>query len=168
MRANTTAAVVVGTVIALLLSTVGTALATAPMPAAGTLTQTEVTGFELRVAGSNVIIEQTTRGVMSGTLSGTVEDTVRVIIHSDGTFEASGTTICACFLDGNQGQVELAITDTGEQTSPNTSRFTGRAAITRATGDLSGLAGRLDIEGTVDLATGLSTIGYSGEIHPHP
>jgi len=168
MRQEKMVAVVIATVTALLVATVGTAMASAPTTADGTLTQTAVTGFELRIAGTNVVIEQTTRGVMSGTLSGTIEDTVTVVIHSDGTFEAHGTTICACSVHDKQGHVEFAVTDTGKQTSPDTSRFTGRAAITRTTGELSGLAGHLDIEGTVDLTTGLSTIGYSGQIHLHP
>lgn len=159
---------VAAAVAALLFATFGTAMASAPTAADGTFTQTAVTGFEIRIAGANVIIEQTTQGVISGTLSGTIEDTVRVVIHSDGTFEAKGTTIGACSVDGKQGLVGFAVTDQGEQISPDSSRFTGRAVITRTTGDLSGLSGRLDIAGTVDIPSGLSTIGYSGHIHLHP
>jgi hypothetical protein len=43
--------------------------------------------------------------------------------------------------------------------------FSGRAVITGGTGELSGLRGVLQIEGTVDLVTGLSEYDYVGWVH---
>lgn len=165
---NRSAVVAAGAVVALLVGAVGMAMASPPTPASGTLTQTAVTGFQIQFGGSNVIIEQTTVGVMNGTLSGTVEDSVRVVIHSNGTFTAHGTTVCQCSLEGKEGIVRFTVTDSGEQIAPDTSVFSGRAAISSATGELSGLSGLLDVEGSVDIPSGLSTISYSGLIHFHP
>jgi hypothetical protein len=160
--------VAAGTLVALLVGAVGMAMASPPTPANGTFTQTAVTGFQIEFAGPNVIIEQTTVGVMDGTLSGTVEDSVRVVIHSDGTFTAHGTTVCQCSLEGREGLVRFTVTDSGEQIAPGTSVFSGRAAISSANGDLSGLSGLFDVEGSTDIPSGLSTFRYSGQIHFHP
>jgi hypothetical protein len=65
---------------------------------------------------------------------------------------------------GNTGVLDIQAEDDGELVSPTLARFAGRAVITRGSGDLSGLRGLLDIEGTVDVATGLATYAYSGRI----
>ena len=72
-----------------------------------------------------------------------------------------------CTVDGKQGLVALALSDTGEFVN-GTPVFIGRYVINGGTGELSGLRGVLQLTGTVDLSTGLSTIDYSGKIHSHP
>ena len=52
--------------------------------------------------------------------------------------------------------------------SPTLAAFAGRAVINGGTGALSGLRGVLQIEGTVDVTTGLATYGYAGDIHFGP
>jgi len=54
--------------------------------------------------------------------------------------------------------------DRGELVSPTLATFAGRAVITSGSGALSGMRGVLQIEGSVDLATGLSTYAYSGSL----
>jgi len=133
--------------------------------AAGSYAQTAVTGVGVRPAGPNTILEQTSLGSISGTLNGTFEDELRVVIHPNGRFNAQFTITCECTVDGKQGVLELTATDTGELVSPNAGAFAGRAVIKGGTGDLSGLRGVLEIQGVVDVASGLSTTTYSGSIH---
>jgi hypothetical protein len=58
--------------------------------------------------------------------------------------------------------------DTGELISPTVASFAGRAVITDATGELSGLRGNLAINGSVDLPSGLSTYSYTGRLQFRP
>lgn len=133
--------------------------------ASGTFTQTAVTSLEVRSAGPNTILEQTATGTISGTLSGSYEDDIRVVIHPNGRFNAAFTVTCACTVEGEEGTLELVASDIGELVSPTLATFAGRAVITGGSGELSDLRGVLEIEGSVDVATGLSTYTYSGVIH---
>ncbi len=133
--------------------------------ASGTFTQTGITSIEFGSAGPNTIIEQTSVGTVAGTLSGTYEDDLRVVIHPNGNFNAKFTIRCECTVGGQQGVIDFVATDRGQLVSETLAEFTGRAVITGASGDLAGLRGVLGIEGTIDLATGLSTYDYSGRIH---
>lgn len=162
------ATVLASAAVALLIGAVGVAQASAPPTAAeGTFTQTATTGFDLRLAGPNVIVEQTTVGSVSGTLTGSFEDSLKVVLHPTGRFSAQGTLTCECMVDGKTGVVEFVSANTGEELN-GIPTFEGRFVITGATGELSGLVGVLEFEGEVDLASGLSMISYSGEIHFHP
>jgi hypothetical protein len=153
--------------VSLLVGAVGVALASPPTPASGTITQTSAIPQDVRFAGSNVILESTITATVSGTLSGTWDETLRVVIHPNGRFTAQGTATCACTVDGGSGDVELVVSDTG-QVVAGTPTFQGRYVIQRGTGELAGLRGVLGMEGTLDPTTGLATINYSGEIHSHP
>jgi hypothetical protein len=132
--------------------------------ATGTFTQTGITGLEVRQAGPNTILKQTSTGSVSGTLSGSYTDDIRVVIHPNGRFTAHFTIRCECTVGGNQGIVELVASDRGQLLSPNLASFEGRATITGGTADLSNLRGVFEIEGTIDLVSGLSTYTYSGWI----
>lgn len=161
-------ALVAATLVALLVGTVGVAQASPPTAAEGTLTHTAITGFDIRTAGPNAIFEQTTVGSFSGTLDGSFEESLRVVAHPTGRFNAKGTISCACTVEGREGIVELVLATSGEIVSPTTGVVEGRFVITGGSGELSGLSGVLDVEGTIDLTTGLVTITYSGQIHLHP
>jgi hypothetical protein len=138
------------------------------MAASGTFTQTAVASLEVRLAGPNTILEQTTVGSVSGTLTGSFEDRFTVIIRPDGKFTAHGTMTCDCTVEGRAGVLELLATDTGELASQDVAHFAGRAVIKGGTGDLAGLRGVLEIDGTVDVPSGLSIYTYSGKIHLQP
>jgi len=133
--------------------------------ATGTFAQNGITSLEVRDAGPNTIIEQTSTGTVTGTLSGTYTDELRVVIHPNGNFNAKFTINCQCTVEGKSGILELVASDRGELVSPTLATFEGRAVITGGTGELSELRGVLGIEGEVDLVTGLSTYDYSGRIH---
>ena len=163
---NTLGTVAIGAVVAFLLA--GAAGAQPSVTAAsGTVTQTHIISEEVRFVGPNVVRELTIAGSVSGTLSGTSVDSFTVVIHPNGRFEAHGTTICMCTVDGKPGLLALGLSDTGKFVN-GTPIFSGRYVINGGTGELSGLRGVLQLTGTVDLSTGLSTIDYSGEIHSHP
>lgn len=147
---------------------VSSAMAPARIAATGTFTQTGITSLEVSSAGPNTIIEQTSVGLISGTLSGPYQDDLRVLIRPDGSFTAHFTITCECTVDGKQGTVELVAQDHGQLISPTVGEFAGKAVIKGATGGLTGLRGLLAIEGTVDVPSGLSTYDYSGSIRPRP
>jgi hypothetical protein len=132
------------------------------------LSQTAITSFELRVVGPNTIIEQTAQGSVSGTLSGSEEDSLRVVMRPNGDFAAQAWITCQCTVGGNEGVLELKWVVTGGLAGPHTLSYQGSAVITGGTGELSGLSGVFEVEGTVDLTTGLSTATYSGQIHSRP
>lgn len=136
--------------------------------AGGTYEQTAIGSLDERAAGPNTILEQTSSGGISGTLNGTFEDELRVVIHPNGKFNAQFTISCECTVEGKQGTLEIRATDTGQMTGPTTATFAGRATITGGTGELADLRGNLEIEGTINLATGLSATTYSGRVRFHP
>lgn len=133
--------------------------------AAGTFAQNAITSMEVSQAGPNTIIELTSVGSMSGTLSGSYTDDLRVVIHPNGNFNAHFTIRCECTMAGEQGILELVASDNGQLVSPTLASFAGRAVITGGTAGLSDLRGVLQIEGSVDLVSGLATYTYSGRIH---
>jgi hypothetical protein len=138
------------------------------MTASGAFTQTAITSLVADVAGPNTILHQTATGLLSGTLSGAFEDDLKVMIHPNGNFAAQFTIRCVCTVDGKTGVLEITAEDNGELVSPALATFAGRAVITGGSGDLSGLRGILEIEGTVDVQSGLATYAYSGTIHFRP
>lgn len=133
--------------------------------ASGTSTQTGLHSLTVGQAGPNTVIEQTSEGTLTGTLAGAFDDEVRVVIHPNGTFTTRFTITCACTVDGRSGTVVLTATDSGEMVSEDEAVFSGRAVITGASGELSGLHGVLEIAGTVHVPSGLSTWDYEGSIH---
>lgn len=132
--------------------------------ASGAFQQNAIVSLETRSAGPNTIIEQRSTGTISGTMSGPYEDELRVVIHPNGTFNAHFTIRCACEVDGRSGDIEMVASDRGRVTGPTTADFSGTVTIRSASGDLAGLRGVLAIEGSVDLASGLSTYGYEGTL----
>jgi len=135
------------------------------MLASGTFTQIGITSLDVRSAGPNTILEQTSTGTISGTISGSYQDDLRVVIHPNGRFNAKFTITCQCTVEGKVGTLEFVASDRGQLVSPTLATFEGRAVITGGSGELSDLRGVLQIEGSIDLVTGLSTYTYSGRIH---
>ena len=148
-------------VVLLLLPGGTTALASQPAAANGTLIVTEITGFSPSPAGANLIIQQTTEGVSTGSLTGVFVDELKAVLHPNGKIGAQGTITCICTVDGRSGTLTLVQTTLGSAFSQT---FDGHAVIIGGTGDLSGLHGTFELQGTVD-ANGLATITYSGQIH---
>lgn len=162
------AVLAIGSALTLLIGAMGVALASSPTAASGAITQTDVLSIEVSFAGPNVIIEQSVAETVSGTLTGTAVERMRVVLHPNGKITANGTATCECTVEGvGSGVLEWVASTTGENAF-TTPTFAGRIVINGGTGDLSGLRGVLEIEGAVDPASSLSVIDYSGEIHSHP
>lgn len=136
--------------------------------ATGNFNQTAITSLDVSNAGPNTILDQTSVGTITGTLTGHFSDKLKVVIHPNGKFNANFTITCACTVDGKFGTIEMVAGDTGELLSPTLAQFAGRAVIKSASGALAGLRGVLEIEGTVNVTTGLATYGYTGDIHWDP
>jgi len=149
--------------IGLLLAAGGVAHGSQPALASGTYTVTSITSFAIDPTGANTFIEQTTSGAFLGSLTGTFEDEISAIVHPNGLVGAQGTLTCACTFAGKSGTLEFVQVSTGDFAAQ---AFEGRAIITRATGDLAGLRGVLELHGTVD-PNGLATVTYEGRIHDH-
>ncbi|HSA55602.1 MAG TPA: hypothetical protein VLE53_07845 [Gemmatimonadaceae bacterium] len=147
---------------------VGHVAASVKVAASGSVNQTAITSLDVQTAGGNTILDQTAVGAISGTLTGHFEDDLRVVLHPNGKFDAHFTITCTCTVDGKFGVLEIVAGDTGELVSPTLASFAGRAVIKGGTGALSGLRGVLQIEGTVDVTTGLATYAYTGDIHFEP
>ena len=145
--------------------TASASVAPETLAASGTFVQTGITSLEMRaMPGGGVILYQTSNGTVSGTLSGSYTDSLIVVIQPNGRFAASFTLDVECTLDGVQGVLSMQAADVGTLTGPTTAAFSGVAAITGASGGLAGTTGVLDIAGTVDLVSGLSTYSYEGEL----
>lgn len=147
---------------------VGDPAASVGVVASGSFNQTGITSLDVQTAGGNTILDQTSVGAITGTLTGHFTDDLKVVIHPNGKFNANFTITCTCTVDGKFGVIEMVAGDTGELLSPTLAAFAGRAVIKGGTGALSGLRGVLEIEGTVDVTTGLATYGYTGAIHFEP
>lgn len=132
---------------------------------AGFFEQTAITSLVPQQAGGNTKISQESVGLVTGTLTGTYVDDLKVTIHSNGTFNAHFNITCQCSLGGQQGVVEFVASDRGQMTGPTTAEFAGKATIIDASGGLAGLRGVLRIEGHVDLTTGLAKYSYAGTLH---
>lgn len=140
-------------------------LASVKISASGTFSQSAITSLNVQSAGGNTKISQASVGSISGTLSGPYQDDVKVVIHPNGKFNAGFTITCTCTVGGKSGTLVLRANDKGELVSPTLATFAGRAVIISGTGDLAGLRGVLDIEGTVNVSTGLATYDYSGTLN---
>ena len=154
----------ISAVICLALGLVGVAHGSQPTSASGTYMVTEITSFMPRTVGNKTVIDQTASGAFSGTLAGPFEDEVTIDIHPNGLVKARGTMTCSCTVAGKSGSLEFVHVTAGEFDEQT---FEGRAIIRRATGDLSGLRGVLEIQGTLD-ENNMATVTYMGWVHSHP
>lgn len=152
-------------VVGLLLGAGGTAHASQPEAASGTFTVSAITSFSLRPAGQIAIIEQTTTGVFAGTLTGTFEDAIKAVVNptANKVVQGLGAGTCVCTVEGKSGTVDYVFSSRGPFDGQS---FLGRMVISGGTGDLSGLHGVLDLDGTVD-QNGLATVNYEGQFHHH-
>jgi len=150
--------------IGLLFASSGIAYGSQPGAVSGTYSVTTITSFSLSPVGANTFIQQTTAGVFSGTLAGTFEDELKAIVHPNGLVGGQGTLTCVCTVAGKSGTLEFVQVSTGDFAAQ---AFEGRAIIIGGTGDLSGLRGVLELQGSVD-PNGLATVTYAGRIHDHP
>jgi hypothetical protein len=58
-------------------------------------------------AGPNTILDQTSVGFVTATLSGSYEDELKVVMHPDGRFNAHFNITCQCTVVGQSGALYL-------------------------------------------------------------
>lgn len=138
------------------------AAATTDHFAHGNFTQTGITSIQTRMFGPITVIDQTSFGVVTGTIDGTFTDSLRVVILPTGSFYANFTLNVDGTVQGQQGSLTLRAFDIGRIVGPTTAEIEGVAVVTGGTGGLDGMSGVLRIGGTVDLVSGLSSYDYAG------
>ena len=84
------------------LAFVGTAPASAapPQSGSGTGSIARIAEVSSREAGGNRIVERELAGTFTGTLSGSVPEGVRGVVHRDGTVTFEGTLVFTGTVDG--------------------------------------------------------------------
>lgn len=132
--------------------------ATEPMEASGTIQETALVPTGLRTADGNTFISMSIFGTFSGTYAGDFVQELELIIHSDGSSNFHGTSVCVCTVAGvGSGTLVWRVIGTGTPTGG-----AGTYTIVSGTGDLASARG----QGTFTAAGGIAH--YSGRQHYEP
>jgi hypothetical protein len=132
--------------------------ATAPTEASGTIQETALVPTGFRTADGNLFISMSIFGTYSGTYSGDFAQEVVLIVHSDGSVNFTGESVCACTVAGvGTGTLVWRVAGTGTPTTG-----AGTYTIVSGTGDLESARG----QGTFTAAGGIAI--YSGRQHYEP
>lgn len=120
---------------AVLTAAAGPASATVRAPVAGTFAFLTDVQTVTSAAAGNLFIAETATLRYSGGLVGQASDVDSLVVHADGTFEGSGTEVCAdCTLGGRTGDFIASFVFRGSGDF-----YTGRETIISSSGGLSGL-----------------------------
>ena len=132
--------------------------ATAPTEASGTIQETALVPTGFRMADGNLFISMSIFGTYSGTYSGDFAQEIELIVHSDGSVNFTGESVCACTVAGvGSGTLLWRVTGTGTPTTG-----AGTYTIVSGTGGLASARG----QGTFTAAGGIAA--YSGRQHYEP
>ena len=131
--------------------------AVASPPAAGTATGSYTVQVldqtDFRTAGGNLFFNEVAELNYSGGLTGIAIDTLRWVVHSDGSFSAHATEVCdSCTIGGRMGgyTAVFKFSGSGDQFgNPDFTTLKGHQTVIRATGGLAGL----HLHGTFTLDT---------------
>ena len=122
------------------------ATATAPTTGSGTFALAP-TSVATRTAGDNIIIVETDAGSFTGTISGTITENIRIVVHTDdGSAEFHGIDTCApCTVAGKTGGYSDVFSGTQAPSGNFVGHFafggTGALATLHGVGTFKGLAG---------------------------
>jgi hypothetical protein len=125
------------------------ASATPPSPSSGTFAVVSALTTSVRTAGGNTFITVERTAVISGTFTGTATDTVKLVMHSNGTTSAHGTGTCACAVGARAGTFDYHFQGSG--TFPTS--LSGQYVVGHGTGGLEGLHAQGPFSGTFFAAT---------------
>jgi hypothetical protein len=103
-----------------------------------------VTPTSSRTADGNTFITVERTAALAGTFTGTATDTVRLVMHSNGTTSIRGEGTCACTVEGRAGTFDYRFVGAG--TFP--AFVSGQYVAGHGTGGLEGLHGRGSFSGT--------------------
>lgn len=125
------------------------ASATPPSPGPGTFAVVTATTTDVRTAGGNTFITVERTAVLAGTFTGTAVDTVRLVMHANGTTSARGEGTCACAIGSRTGTFDYHFQGSG--TFPAT--LSGQYVVRHGTGGLEGLHAQGPFSGTFFVAS---------------
>ena len=158
MNAITRSTLVLAVIVSALALLGSPAGATAPTEASGTIQETALVPTGMRTADGNLFISMSVFGTFSGTYAGDFVQELELIIHSDGSSNFHGTSVCVCTVAGvGSGTLVWRVIGTGTPTTG-----AGTYTIVSGTGDLESARG----QGTFTAAGG--TAIYSGRQHYEP
>jgi Protein of unknown function (DUF3224) len=120
------------------------ASASPPSPVAGTFAVVTATTTDVRTADGNTFITVIRTAALSGTFTGTSTDTVRIVMHSNGTTSANGVGTCVCSIEGRTGTFDYRFRGSG--TFPTS--LSGRYVVGHGTAGLEGLHAEGPFSGT--------------------
>jgi hypothetical protein len=138
------------------------AAASTPVTATGTFEVSLVSSTLIRTAGANTFFYALVGNVpYFGDLTGTATDTETDIVHSDGSYVASGTEVCtSCTLGGRIGGYTSVYAYTGSNYFTTGVPIQGHLTFTGGTGGLAGLHGGGAFGGTAG-APGFYSYNYT-------
>jgi hypothetical protein len=122
--------------------------ATPPQAATGTFAVVTATPTSSRTADGNTFVTVERTAALSGTFTGAATDTVRLVMHANGTTTIHGEGTCVCTVGGLTGTFDYRFSGAG--TFPTT--LTGRYVVGHGTGGLEGLHGRGSFAGSFFVA----------------
>jgi hypothetical protein len=111
------------------------AAATPPTPLSGSFAVVTATQTSVRTAGGNTFITLERVASISGTFTGTATDTVKLVMHSNGTTSLRGEGTCVCTVEGRSGTFDYRFGGAG--TFPTSA--SGHFVSGHGTGGLAGL-----------------------------
>ena len=133
------------------------ATASPPVTGSGSYTVTGAAVTGVRLADGNVFVTETEYADATGTLTGTFAHDLVVTVHPDGSLNFRGPGTFTGTVDGLSGTLEYVVEGQG---SVVTGELRGSFAITRGTGDLADVQGRVTIEG-IPATGGTYTVQYN-------
>jgi hypothetical protein len=125
------------------------ASATPPTPSTGTFAVVSAVTTDVRTAGGNTFITVERTAVISGTFNGTAVDTVKLVMHANGTTSANGQGTCACAIGARAGTFDYRFRGSG--TFPV--ELSGSYVVGHGTGGLEGLHAQGPFAGSFFVAT---------------
>jgi hypothetical protein len=134
------------------------AAASPPTPSAGTFSLVTATVTSTRTAGGNTFLTFERTAALTGTYAGTSTDEARLIIHSDGSANITGSGVCACTVDGRSGTFEYRFQGRGIFPAS----LDGHYVIRHGTLGLEGLHAEGPFSGT------FLAVAYGGQHHFDP
>jgi uncharacterized protein DUF3224 len=111
------------------------ASATPPSPVTGTFAVVTATTTSTRTADGNTFITLTRTASISGTFTGISTDTVKLVMHSNGTTSLRGAGTCVCTIEGRSGTFDYRFQGSGIFPTSGS----GRYVVGHGTGGLEGL-----------------------------
>jgi hypothetical protein len=125
------------------------ASATPPSTSTGTFAVVTATTTDVRTAGGNTFVTVARTALISGTFNGTAVDTIKLVMHANGTTSVHGDGTCACSIGARAGTFDYSFRGSG--TFPDV--LSGTYVVGHGTAGLEGLHAEGPFAGTFFVAS---------------